>query len=367
MKNLRKEFPALERFLYLNTAASGLLSETLLDFRQNHDLDFLIGGSEFRLEEKKLLTETRETLALFFNADPQLVALVPSFSIGFNFLLNGIPETAKILLLHNDYPSINLAVENRNFDLCYATIDENLEENVLHAINENQPEIFIFSLVQYLNGIKINLEFLKDLKQRFPKLILIADGTQYCGTEIFDFKNSGLDVLGASAYKWLNAGYGNAFFLFSGNASGKFSPETIGYGSNMGKYKSDDGNFIGKFEPGHLDTFNFGSLKTALELQLKIGQEEIQKQIEQLSKKAKNEFERLDLLEECVVKREKHSSIFNIRGDEKLLHYLRGKEIICSPRGNGIRISFHYFNTEKEVDFLMNILRSYSGKSLNQT
>ncbi|HET8838826.1 MAG TPA: aminotransferase class V-fold PLP-dependent enzyme [Flavobacteriaceae bacterium] len=366
MKNLRKEFPALERFVYLNTAASGLLSETLLDFRQNHDLDFLIGGSEFRLKEKNLLTETRETLALFFNADPDLVALLPSFSIGFNFLLEGIPENSKVLLLKNDYPSINLAVENRAFEISYAQIDGNLEENVLQAIHENQPEIFIFSLVQYINGIKIDFDFLKGLKQRFPELILIADGTQYLGTEEFDFKNSGLDVVGASAYKWLNAGYGNGFFLFSEKAASLYSPKATGYGSNIGKYKSDERNFIGKFEPGHLDTLNFGSLKAALELQSKIGQKEIQKQIEIFSKKAKNEFEKLDLLEESVVKRKKHSSIFNIRGDEKLLYYLRGNEIICSPRGKGIRISFHYFNTEKELDFLLKTLRKYTNGSRNK-
>ncbi len=359
MKNLRKEFPVLERFVYLNTAASGLLSETLLNFRQSHDFDFLIGGSVFRMKESKIITETRESLARFFNAQPIRVALVPSFSIGFNFLLEGVPEKSKILLLKNDYPSINLAVENRGFELFYAEINEMLEENILQAVIEQQPDFFMFSMVQYINGIKIDLEFLKTLKQKFPKLILVADGTQYCGTEIFDFKNSGVDVLGASAYKWLNAGYGNAFFLFSEKAEDAFSPKAKGYGSNMGKYKVDEQNFIGKLEPGHLDTLNFGSLKTALELQTKIGQSQIQEQISLLSNKAKKEFEKLGLLEEIVVRRKNHSSIFNIKGNEKLLQYLRENEIICSPRGNGIRVSFHYFNTERELDFLLKILRKY--------
>ncbi|HBT10461.1 MAG TPA: aminotransferase, partial [Leeuwenhoekiella sp.] len=44
MKNLKKEFPVTANYTHLNTAGSGLLSETLLDFRQNHDLDYLVMG-----------------------------------------------------------------------------------------------------------------------------------------------------------------------------------------------------------------------------------------------------------------------------------------------------------------------------------
>lgn len=357
MKNLRKDFPVLERYTYLNTAASGLLSETLLDFRQEHDLDFLIGGSVFREKSDHYLAGARETVGDFFNCKPSNVALVPNFSLGLNLLLEGMPKKAKILLLKNDYPDINLAVESRDFDVCYAEIDENLEGNIEKAVEENKPEFFMFSIVQWINGIKIDFEFLKTLKQKYPDLILIADGTQYCGTESFDFENSALDVLGASAYKWLNAGYGNSFFLFKETVKKWFSPKALGYGSTVGKHKENENNFIGKLEPGHLDTLNFGSLKLALDLQTKTGVQVIQEQIESLSRKAKREFQNLGLLEEMVVKRKNHSSIFNIAGDDRLFRKLRENGIICIQRGNGIRVGFHYFNTEEELDFLVGVLK----------
>lgn len=40
MDNLRKGFPVLEQYTYLNTAASGLLPEKVWEYRQEHDLDF---------------------------------------------------------------------------------------------------------------------------------------------------------------------------------------------------------------------------------------------------------------------------------------------------------------------------------------
>ena len=46
MQNLRKKFPVLNQCIYANTASAGLLSEDLMEWRQGHDLDFLIGGSE---------------------------------------------------------------------------------------------------------------------------------------------------------------------------------------------------------------------------------------------------------------------------------------------------------------------------------
>lgn len=358
MHNFKNNFPALRQNTYLNTAASGLLSEELLEFRQEHDLDFLIGGSLFREKTDFYLTQTREALAGFFKAKPQNTALVPNFTFGLNLLLEGMPKKAKILLLENDYPDIYLSVETRDFDISYAKIDENLEANIEAAVTENQSEYFIFSIVQWINGVKIDLNYLHQLKEKFPQLILVADGTQYCGTENFDFENSALDVLGASAYKWLNAGYGTAFFLFKEAAKNLFKPKALGFGSTMGTYKEEKGNFIGKLEPGHLDTLNFGSLSAAINQITEIGLDTIENQIKSLAQKAKIEFQKLHLLEDTVVKRKIHSSIFNLKGDDALFQKLQKNNIVCSQRGSGIRVSFHYFNTEEDIRKLLDVLKA---------
>ncbi|MCJ7758287.1 MAG: aminotransferase class V-fold PLP-dependent enzyme, partial [Gillisia sp.] len=163
----------------------------------------------------------------------------------------------------------------------------------------------------------------------------------------------------ASSYKWLNGGYGNAFMLFQEKVPEIISPKSCGFNSLQGKYKAHEGNFIGKFEPGHQDTLNFGSLKTALKFLKEIGMELVKERVSNLSKLAKQQFSELDLLEEMVQKRSQHSSIFNIKGDTQLYDFLRNENIICSQRGTGIRLSFHYFNTEEELNFLIKTLRQY--------
>ena len=359
MKKLRKPFPVLQQYTYLNTPASGLLSEKVLEFRTDHDLDFLISGSILKEKQGEILTGVRETVGEFFKCAPNRVALIPNFSYGFNTLLEGLDTSKKVLLLDGDYPSITWAVTSRQFDICYAPIDEDLEQHIEAAMEKYHPDVFAFSIVQYISGIKLTIDFLKNLKQKFPETLFVADGTQYCGTEIFDFDDSELDILICSTYKWLNAGYGNAFILFNATVPGKIAPKSVGFNSLQGKYKAYQGNFIGKFEPGHQDTLNFGSLKTALALLDEVGMELVQEQVAHLSKRAKQEFTAMGLLEDMVVKRDQHSSIFNIKGDTELYNYLKSEQIICSQRGNGIRIGFHYFNTEEELEYLLKTLRDY--------
>ena len=357
MDNLRKGFPVLEQYTYLNTAASGLLSEKVWEFRQDHDMDFLIKASLLKEKMGEVLTGVRESVGEFFHCAPNRVALIPNFSYGFNSVLESLDKPGKALLVKNDYPSINWPVESRGFEVVYAEMDKNFETNIIEKIEKEKPYFFAFSIVQYINGVKLSIDFLKKLKDQFPDLILIADGTQYFGTEEFNFDESGIDIAISSCYKWMNAGYGNGFMLFNESVQGKLSPKHLGFGSLQGKYKAHEGNFIGKFEPGHYDTLNFGSLKVAIELMNKIGMPTIQDKIKVLKKIARERFAAAGLLEEWTLEREDFSSLFNIKGDEKLFNQLRGEGIITSQRGDGIRISMHYFNSEKDLDHLFKILK----------
>ncbi len=357
MDNLRKGFPVLEQYTYLNTAASGLLPEKVWEFRQEHDLDFLIQGSILKEKQGKLLTDVRETVGKFFSCEPNRVALVPNFSYGFNSVLDSIDTSKKALLLEGDYPSINWAVKSRDFEVVYANIDKDLEQNILQQIEKEEPDFFAFSIVQYINGVKLSIEFMKELKEKFPEVILIADGTQYFGTEKFHFDDSGIDIVISSCYKWLNAGYGNGFMLFNKSIEGKISPKHLGFGSLQGKYKEHEGNFIGKFEPGHQDTLNYGSLKVAIDLINERGMDVIQEKVNELKKIAKDRFVKAGLLEKWIAGRKDFSPLFNIKGNDALFQKLRAEGIITSQRGDGIRVSMHYFNNQKDLDHLFSVLK----------
>lgn len=358
MEQLKNHFPALNNCTYLNTAANGLVPKPVIEWRRQHDLDLMNHGCNFRQNHKTHIEQIRTTVSHFIGAAEGEIAMVPNFSFGINSILEGLPKGQKVLLLKNDYPSINWPVEMRDFDFCYAEIDENLEENIQEAVNRHRPDVFIFSIVQWLSGIKISLEFLKQLKSYHPNLLLIADGTQYLGTENFNLAESAIDVLGSSGYKWLTAGFGNGFIAVKASAQERIFPKIIGFNSAE-RFESSalETLYMKHFEPGHQDTLNYGSLEQAILFAENLGSEKLYKHIASLSAKAKEKFAELGLLATSTLLRESHSPIFNLKGNSDLFQKLKRHDIMCSPRGGGIRVSFHYYNTEEDLEKLLEVLR----------
>ena len=359
MEKIRKEFPVLRKGIYANTAVYGLLYDSLLDWRQEHDLDFLIDGSDMREQSLKVISETRSAIGNFFNCKRDNVALVTNFSSGLNILLEGLDANKRVLLVNDDYPSLNWSFENRGFDVSYVSMAVDLEERINEAVVGGHIDVLALSLVQWMDGFAIDLEFLKKLKKENPDLIIIVDGTQFCGSANFDFENSGIDVLGASAYKWLLAGYGNGFMLFSDQVKNCFSINNIGFNAADGDYdKKNNIRFAKKFEPGHLSSLTFGSLKYSIDFFERIGMDKITAHNHKLSKKAKTEFEKMGLLSERIVQRKEHSTIFNIKADKATFQKLKDNDVFCAQRGKGVRLSFHFYNTEAEIDAIVNILKN---------
>lgn len=358
MEDLNTYFPALSQYTYLDTAANGLIPKPVMDWRRQHDSDFMLNASGFRQDAKEHLDAVKTTIARFFDASIDEIGLVPNFSLGLNMILEGLPQGQKILLLKDDYPSVSWPIETRDFNVCYAEVDENLEQNIEAAIAKHRPDVFVFSIVQWLSGIKLDLEFIKRLKQYQPDLLLIADGTQFLGTESFNFRDSGIDVLATSGYKWLTAGFGNGFLLVKESAQKHIFPRAIGFNSAENfDNKATDTQFIKHFEPGHLDTLNFGSLMQSLLFVEALGKDNVYNKIKSLSAQAKSRFAELGLLSDSTLLREAHSSIFNLKGTDEMFQKIRSSNIICSQRGGGIRVGFHYYNSVEDLEMVFGVLR----------
>ena len=358
MEELKTEFPALNGQTYLNTASSGLLSKKLFNWRREHEEDLLNNGADFSIR-KQIPEDTRVAVARFFNAHLDEVALIPNFSFGFNTILEGLPKGQKVLMLKDDYPSLLWPIETRDFNVCYASISENLESSIAEAFKKHRPDVFVFSVIQWLSGVKMDLKFLKELKAQYPNVLFMADATQYMGTEIFDFQDSAIDVFGGSCYKWMLSGFGNGLMLIKKSAQKHIFPQTIGFNSAVTfDSLATDTSFVKHFEPGHQDTFNYGSLHQGILQAEHYTMQAIETKIKDISAYAKERFVAINLLDNTTKNRSVHSSIFNLKCDMEVFKNLMSQKIICSPRGGGVRVSFHYYNKLADVDKLIKSLES---------
>ncbi|MCO5247336.1 MAG: aminotransferase class V-fold PLP-dependent enzyme [Chitinophagales bacterium] len=357
-EELKVYFPQIIKYNYLNTPASGLLPQPVLQWRHNRDEAFVDNPNDFMNGAKDFLQSVKETIAQFFDVQTKDIALVPNFSYSINMILEGLVKKQKILLLKEDYPSVNWPVESRDFEIHYIEVNQDLEQNIRTAIEREKMDIFIFSNVQWLSGMKLDKEFLKELKNDFPYLLLIADGTQYLGTEQFSFKESPIDVMATSAYKWLTSAFGCGFLMIKESVRDRILPKTIGFNSSENfADKPGEESYMKRFEPGHQDTLTLGSIKASLLFMQTLGENRIYEQVKHISIVAKEIFSALGIIDETIMFRKNYSSIYNLHLNETTFDKLIANHLICSWRGGGIRVGLHYYNDENDIDKLIELIK----------
>ena len=353
--NFSSVFPILKNCTYLNTAYSGLLSVDIAGWRAIHDGEFVSGGSSFREKNKNLINQLRSKLSSIFDSKEENTFLVTNFSIGFNTVLNGINRKHRFLLLKEDYPSIICPVTSMGFEHCEIAIDDKLEENILNAIENFKPTIFAFSMVQYISGFRMDGTFLKKLKATYPNLLLVADGTQFTGTTAFNFSLSGLDAIVGSGYKWLLGGYGNGYVFLSEQLREELYQDRKN--ATISATTINNKNYLSLcFEPGHLDTLNFGSLHQSLHYLQSLGMDYIEKTNQQLCQSARTAFYSRGLIPDWMFNREEQSTIINLPLETETINKLNAAGIMSSKRGAGLRISFHFYNTGEDLNRFLEVL-----------
>lgn len=351
--NLQSQFPVLENYTYLNTAYSGLLSVESAKWRADHDKEFVESASKFREKSALIINKLRTNISDLFGAKEENTFLVPNFSFGFNTLLNGLDKSHRFLLLKEDYPSIVNPVIHMGFEYREVAIDENMEADVVDVIKTFKPTVFAFSMVQYISGFRMNDSFLQQIKSENPGILLIADGTQFMGTTSFDFSTSGLDALVGSGYKWLLGGYGNGYVFLSD----QLKEELCKSKKNTSSSPENNVHYLQSiFEPGHLDSLNFGTLNEGINYLRSVGLNFVEKTNQDLCNAARKVFYEKSLLTDWMYKRSQQSTIINLPLPDEAIDKIHAAGILSSRRGKGLRISFHFYNTPEDLNHLLKVL-----------
>lgn len=355
---LKEHFNLPNDVVYLNTPGNGLLPKVTLDWRKTWEQEFFDINSNLRDEQPEFINGVRETVADFFGTKAANTFLTPNFSFGFSTLVDLLSKDLSYLVLEDEYPSLQYPIVNRKLKHTSVAVSANVEDELQKAIEKHNPDVLILSLVQYISGLMIDLDFIKRIKAEYPNLWIIADGTQFLGTGPFNFQDSGIDALGASGYKWLLSGFGNGFMLISDSLKLMLEdlkaevplPEVA-----MWKHKSILDTF---FEPGHQDTLSHGTLKSSLTFLKAQGLENIQRHIKELSDEAYRLLLERDLILPYIAERSVRSSLINVQLPQELYPNLMNMGVKCFPRGTGIRIGIHLYNDLKDIHNFVNIIES---------
>ena len=343
---IKAYYPLLTNTTYLNTAYVGLMSTQLAEFRRSHEEFYLKnGGDQYKMKAYDDLDSMHQSFASFFGLTPDRCFGTSNFSTGIRTALSFLPKKMRILLIEEDYPSLTDAFKEEGFDSAKIPMQPQIEEAINEKLKSEKFEILALSIVQYTSGLFIDQEYLFRLKKEYPSLIIIGDGTQFLGAHQFNFDKSPFDLVAGSGYKWLLGGFGNGIVVLSKAFVAMTSQ----------KVESIRECFFN----GHFNILGMASLDFAIRELVQNDFQSLVKEKAALSREVKNQLIADEFLPQWVGERSTHSSIFNIKGGEELFAFLQKHNIRCVQRSSGVRVSFHFYNTENDLDKLLKTLKTF--------
>lgn len=354
--NFRDYFNIPSDICYLNSAGNGLLPARSLQWRQDWQEKFFDAREDHRDKQGEFLNTVRAKIATYFQAANSKVYLCPNFSFAYASLLDRLPTDREFLILEGEYPSIQYPLIARKRKITSLAVHPEIEASIYEALRKNPRQVFVVSIVQYITGLKLDIAFFQQLKRDFPETLIIADGSQYLGTEPFDFDASGLDAMASSGYKWLCSGFGNGFLLLNKNLQQLLEANLEGIPRPTVDFWREKEVLDTFFEPGHIDTIAQGTLLSTLSLFQEFNETAIAEHIQALSNSLYPQLEERELLLPLISQRKNKSSLINIQVDPNLYPELLQAGLKCIPRGSGIRIGLHLYNNESDIQTLIRII-----------
>ena len=340
---MRNHFPILEKCLYFNTAYTAPLSSTLSKWRLADEMAYEEKGDLYKNEiEKDYLQTATNALARFVDAEVESTFITGNFSSAFQNFLIHLPRNFRFLVLEDEYPSLTGIVEDLGFDLNALPLSSNIEETVWEALHKAPYEVLALSAIQYTSGLFFDMTWLEKIKKAFPDLMILIDGTQFLGAELFSLNESPVDAIFGSSYKWLLAGYG------TGYAAIKMSLlSQLGLSVNK---------LAAAYDRGQLSVKAVGCLGFSLNQIMAADFPALIRQKRALADQMFEGLKKRGLLSDDVVLRKRHSSIYNLQITEEIYQGLLAKNVRCIKRGNGVRVAVHYYNNQQDINAFLQII-----------
>jgi len=369
LTTFRKEFPITKTHCFFNHAAvSPESNSTILKVTE-----YLTDAQYGDTREKKwidYIEVVRKYAANLINASVDEIAFVNNVSTGAMLVGNGLKwvNDDNIIVPANQFPAnvypwLNL----RNKGLIVKTPvlprDESAYDTLFSHVDSNTRLIAI-SFVEYDDGFRYDLrrigEFCRD-----RNIYLFVDAVQGLGAMELDVLESLVDFLAVSGHKWLLGPVGQGFLyvrqqLFSQLYISSISWLSVDNPWDFHNYEQPLKETARVFEGGTPNLMGIAALGAALELLSRAGMSSVQKRIFALSNYLSDNLLQKGYRIVTNLEPGCRSGITAFEHEhyatEDVYKALTENQIIVSQRNGRIRVSPHFYNTEEEIDKLIEVL-----------
>jgi cysteine desulfurase / selenocysteine lyase len=371
-ERIRALFPALQKYVYLNSAAVAPLPTVALEAVVSQLKDVSENGTVSYMNWIETKQRARALIAEMLKVRPEQVAFMRNTSDGFSAVAGGLDwaEGDNIVSFEREFPANfypwrmvrdKFGVELRLCSERGGRID--LDEFV-ELIDANTRLVAV-SAVQFASGFRADLERIGRAARENGALFAV-DIIQGFGAMPFDLPAQFVDIAAGASHKWLCAPEGCGILYLSDWARELIEPNFVGWISVEHPWNFDDREQPWKpdalaWESGTGCASLFYGLERSLKMLHEAGAENIEAYLEELS----------DYL--CEGLRAKNYEIVSSRAageksqivclmpkagqnSNEVAKRLENENIVVSPRGERLRIAPHFFNNSEDIDRLINAL-----------
>lgn len=370
----RELFPICREWRYLNHASVNALATPVAQAMTDW-IDAAVSSGCFAGDAEEDVQSVRDKAAGLMGVDPTELAFLKNTSEGLAFVAAGLAWTPgdRILIPGGEFPS-NVypwrALESRGVTVEVlaprGTAEAVTAEDVKIALEQGPPpKLLALSWVQFRRGWRTDLSEVTRVAHGAGALVCV-DVIQGLGVIPAELGRWGVDFASGGSHKWLLAPPGIGLFYVRQEVMDRLRPVEPGWASVSHREEWDNMELVWdgsarRFESGTLDLCAVAGLGASIDLLLRTGTRRIWEHVDGLCTRL------VDGLEDCGAKvlsqREAKGSsgivTFIIKGRQPadLVEQLKDRKVIVSPRGDGIRVSPHGYNSNDDIDELLAALR----------
>jgi selenocysteine lyase/cysteine desulfurase len=364
---LRTEFPVTRKWAYFDHAAVAPLTARAQQALAEWAADLAENGDVHDPQWIARVEQVRQSFARLLNADPLDLAFVKNTSEGIGIVAEGFPwqpgdnvVTAAEEYPANLYPWMNLAGRGVELRLVPSRDGRILIDEVRQAI-DGRTRILTISLVEFASGFRNDLEALGALCGERGSLFCV-DAIQGLGVFPVDVRATPIDFLAADGHKWLLGPEGAGIFYIRRELVDRLRPIGVGWNSVVNSRQFTQIDFrlrpgAGRWESGGLNVAGITAVGASLELLLNIGVPAIRDRVLHLSGYLCEQAQRKGITIYSSRRPGESSNIVSliVPGAEPrpLVRACRQAGIVINHRAGRIRVSPHCYNTEEELDRLV--------------
>jgi selenocysteine lyase/cysteine desulfurase len=373
---IRSRFNIFQRKIYLNSCSQGALSDAVQHGMEDYIASWHEQGSPWETWVEQY-EAARVAFAKFINAGPDEVAILTSASAAINSVASALSfkHRRKVVMGEFEFPTMGhvwLAQRTRGADVSFVPAEGNhIPATNYEKMIDRDTLMVPLTHVCFKNGFRSEVGAVTQIAHHAGALVMLDD-YQDCGTRPVDVKAMDLDFYVTGTLKYLLGPPGLAFMYVRKNLIQSLVPTITGWFAQTNPFAFDPQNLnlsptARRFESGSPSVPNVYAAMPGFQLLQEIGMANVADHVSRLTQELLRSVAALDIRVKTPADSAGPLVVLQANDSTLLVKKLAESGIVASNRHDGLRISFHIYNTLDDVKAVVEVLKTNINLLVRET